>query len=986
MDKIDKKQINIKKAYFKDEITKKVHKINNKSKNFSTIDVEKKSNFILLNNKQKSSYIKNQGIYRINSFNSLSMRADMLQINKNKYFTTHNILNKTESKEMNLSNANFYNKYNSSEFNSPKNEAFSNKTIDSEELVKITNNKPNNGVTSKIKFNTKNILNNKNINYKNRKYIDNSDDESNSEIISPIIANKIDNNNYYNSYCKDTKNETNFNYINKSIISSNNYNSTKKSKNKQLDNISINEAEYFLIVQNSLKKKCSFLFNTFYPFSSFKLIWDLIALLFLIYQSFEIPYRLSFNVTATFNIFVLELIQTVFFLIDILFNFNTGIVLNGVLVMNRKKIAITYLKTWFIFDIIASFPYDLFILGRDYFNVNIYSEDKNIKNFLSFNKLNSDIALNTLDKSKLIYKYFKNIDYNKSILRKTQIIKLIRLLKITKFIKLLRLIRLAKLKPLIFLIEDAFNSKLISVFIEMIKITSLMLIFAHWLACIWFAIGISNNSTFYSSSREDISSNYLDIIKISFKKSNNINNAYSWIDLTGIRDSDLHTQYIYSIYFIIVSITTVGFGDVTAVNNTERIFVAILLLVSGLVFSIIMGRLSALLTTLNEVENIYIIKMLKLREELNNKNMSNDIKDKILSLMEYEYNRPKDYETTIEMLKMLNTDLYNEVAYHINSNFVKTFTILNNFNYIHHKRSIDSNTYSKNKYLNNFNNNLLRFLIKYLKEEVFFKKEIIYSCNCFSDNIYFLQSGEVRIYIEEIDLIVKEYTNCNSIFGEVEFFGGYNRRFSCESNKLTKVNTFSYDCFRKSCSELMIYDYEEFIEFKYYINEVRRKFRIHQLNIITNDVNMKCTLQSNIFQNPDISNIISKYNFKFYNYNSCYLCDSEYHLADVCPLILDIDVIKEMYFRCNIYYICSKFLNKDKDSLDDIEDLLVEVLKYYYNYKTKEIDIILSKKPNIDYNLFDKETLEENEVIINLIKTEDNKEIFDDSNNEEYSE
>lgn len=42
---------------------------------------------------------------------------------------------------------------------------------------------------------------------------------------------------------------------------------------------------------------------------------------------------------------------------DIVVTFNTGFYKKGYLVMKRKEIIKNYLKTWFILDLLASFPY-----------------------------------------------------------------------------------------------------------------------------------------------------------------------------------------------------------------------------------------------------------------------------------------------------------------------------------------------------------------------------------------------------------------------------------------------------------------------------------------------------------------------------------------------------------------------------------------------------------------------------------------------------
>jgi hyperpolarization activated cyclic nucleotide-gated potassium channel 2 len=85
--------------------------------------------------------------------------------------------------------------------------------------------------------------------------------------------------------------------------------------------------------------------------------WDLLCLFFIIYQSIIIPFRLCFEVDASGGLLIFETILDVAFMIDILVTFNTGFYKKGYLVMKRKEIIKYYLKTWFILDLLASFPY-----------------------------------------------------------------------------------------------------------------------------------------------------------------------------------------------------------------------------------------------------------------------------------------------------------------------------------------------------------------------------------------------------------------------------------------------------------------------------------------------------------------------------------------------------------------------------------------------------------------------------------------------------
>ncbi len=58
--------------------------------------------------------------------------------------------------------------------------------------------------------------------------------------------------------------------------------------------------------------------------------------------------------------FILDLCNIDIHLVDklIVVNFNTGFYRKGIVVMKRKDIVLNYLKTWFLLDLLASFPYN----------------------------------------------------------------------------------------------------------------------------------------------------------------------------------------------------------------------------------------------------------------------------------------------------------------------------------------------------------------------------------------------------------------------------------------------------------------------------------------------------------------------------------------------------------------------------------------------------------------------------------------------------
>ena len=62
-------------------------------------------------------------------------------------------------------------------------------------------------------------------------------------------------------------------------------------------------------------------------------------------------------------IFGLDRLVDVFFILDIFFNFFTGFTTTGKIVMDPRRIAREYVRTWFALDVIASVPFDVLVTG-----------------------------------------------------------------------------------------------------------------------------------------------------------------------------------------------------------------------------------------------------------------------------------------------------------------------------------------------------------------------------------------------------------------------------------------------------------------------------------------------------------------------------------------------------------------------------------------------------------------------------------------------
>lgn len=189
-----------------------------------------------------------------------------------------------------------------------------------------------------------------------------------------------------------------------------------------------------------------------YPESAIKVVWDMLTSLLILYQSFTYPYFFAFS-TMHVGYNFLDIASTTIFSADIILSFNTAFYSRGVIVTDRRQIALRYVKFWLWIDIISTFPYSWAIEGKTAF-----TGDSEFVNPQSNNMLYSSPML-------------------------------LRMLKLTRIMSLLRV---AKFRKQLRELEYFLSSNQLSMVIMAMRLLIMMVIVSHWIACLWIYISIDN--------------------------------------------------------------------------------------------------------------------------------------------------------------------------------------------------------------------------------------------------------------------------------------------------------------------------------------------------------------------------------------------------------------------------------------------------------------------------------------------------------------
>ena len=83
---------------------------------------------------------------------------------------------------------------------------------------------------------------------------------------------------------------------------------------------------------------------------------------------------------------------------------------------------------------------------------------------------------------------------------------------------------------------------------------------------------------------------------IAYWESTYLGNQNTWINKIDIMSETVMVKYIYALYFIIVSISSTGYGDILPTNYLECIFVSILLFFSSIIYVYSISAIGNILT------------------------------------------------------------------------------------------------------------------------------------------------------------------------------------------------------------------------------------------------------------------------------------------------------------------------------------------------------------------------------------------------------
>ncbi|XP_076458511.1 LOW QUALITY PROTEIN: voltage-gated delayed rectifier potassium channel KCNH8-like [Babylonia areolata] len=323
----------------------------------------------------------------------------------------------------------------------------------------------------------------------------------------------------------------------------------------------------------------------------FKIGWDWLILLCTFYIAIMVPFNAAFRQQGRDKDFIyIDPAIEVLFGIDIALNFRTSFVnKNGQVCYDSRLIALNYMRGWFLLDLLAAIPFDL-----------LYA-----------------FQVNTVTRSHLGT--------------------LIHLLKVA------RLLRLARL------LQKIERYSQYSVFVVAILMCMFALL-AHWLACIWYAIG--KQELDMNDTRSTVGWLY--------ELSERINEP-----ITNNSQPDTVTCYVTALYFTCSSLTSVGFGNVSANTNAEKIFSVCAMLVGAMMHAVVFGNVTAFIQRMYARRATFHAKTKDLKEFFRFHHFPKPLKTRMQEYFQTMWSVNNGIDVR-DIMKDFPEDLRGEISLHLN--------------------------------------------------------------------------------------------------------------------------------------------------------------------------------------------------------------------------------------------------------------------------------------------------------------------------------
>lgn len=260
--------------------------------------------------------------------------------------------------------------------------------------------------------------------------------------------------------------------------------------------------------------------------------------------------------------------------------------------------------------------------------------------------------------------------------------------------------------------------------------------------------------------------------------------ACAWISLgsgTAGPDTDQVYEYVKAIYWSFTTLTTVGYGDISAKTIPQMLFTCLVQVTGVGVFGFILSNVASLLARKDAAREHHMDNLDKVENFMRSHRIPSDTRTRVRSYYHYMWQHKKGYRDH-SALEDLPKKIQSELFFHINRPVLEQVP-----------------------FLKGASHELVEDLMHELESRVCIPGEKIFKTGDSGDAMYFIYKGGVEIISDQGAVIAKLVEG--SFFGEMALLFDGRRNATARATQFCDLYVLKKDSFEHVCAK-----YPEFLE------------------------------------------------------------------------------------------------------------------------------------------------------------------------------
>jgi hypothetical protein len=279
---------------------------------------------------------------------------------------------------------------------------------------------------------------------------------------------------------------------------------------------------------------------------------------------------------------------------------------------------------------------------------------------------------------------------------------------------------------------------------RMLILAYLIMIYVHWISCFWFFVG----------------------------QWNAVHEANGWLVEHGLEKASIFSQYVTSLYWVITTMTTVGYGDITPTTDLEIIATMLVMVLGVSVYAYVIGNLASMIANLDSSAEAFQQKIDKIDDYLKISQVPKKTRARIHSYFDYLRGQNK-YQANEDPLNGLPEHFKTEIAL-----------------FLHEK------TIKKVPLFEDCHPGIIASVVTMLKLELYLPGEYVIKEGEFGSSMYFVAKGEVEVLAEKETKSICTLSN-GSFFGELALLYDIQRTATVKAKTHSEVYILHKENFTK---------------------------------------------------------------------------------------------------------------------------------------------------------------------------------------------